>query len=149
MDAYQPENAPEIGPSTPLAPAWRRWTAHAIDITIVLVVFALFLAPVIVSYSRSGSSSLLRASAWVYVAVFVVLGVSMARGKKKQRTYLTVGMNIMNVHPVREGRTLRFFDGRQLPADENERRGRAMAAIAIPMMLLGVVFLVFELISYL
>lgn len=106
--------APELDPSTPLAPRWRHWVAHSIDLTVVLIVFALFLAPVIVVYSRGGrTSGLLKGSAWVYVVVFVGLAASMARGRK------------------------------------HERRGLAMALIAFPVMLLGVAFFVFELMSYL
>lgn len=140
----------EVDASTPFASRWRRWVAHSIDITIVLIVFALFFAPVIVVYSRSGQASgLLKGSAWVYVAVFVGLALSMARGRKSERRYVTVGMNVMNLQPVKSGRTLRCLDARHLPDAGDERRGRAMALIAFPVMLLGVAFFVFELLSYL
>jgi|WetSurMetagenome_2_1015567.scaffolds.fasta_scaffold22409_6 hypothetical protein len=134
----------------PLAPRWRRWAAHSIDLTIVLIVLALFLAPVIVVYSHGGPvSGLLKGSAWVYVGVFVGLALSMARGRKDERRYVTVGMNVMNLQPARVGRTMRCVDGRNLPDVGNERRGRSMALIAFPVMLLGVAFFVFELVSYL
>jgi hypothetical protein len=132
------------------APRWRRWAAHSIDLTIVLIVLALFLAPVIVVYSRGGHvSGLLKGSAWVYVAVFVGLALSMTRGRKRERRYVTVGMNILRLQPSKTGKTLRCVDGRNLPDAGDERRGRAMALIAFPVMLIGVAFFVFELLSYL
>jgi hypothetical protein len=118
----------------------------------VLVVFALFLTPVIALYSRDGSSSTaLRVSAWVYVAVFVGLGVSLAGGKRQRLLNVTVGMNIMNIRPVRTGKAYRFVSRRSGPetGGENERHGMAMVAVAVPVMLLGVAFVIFELFAYL
>jgi hypothetical protein len=149
-DQAQVAPEPAVDPPTPFAPRWRRWVAHAIDLAIVLIVLSLFLAPVIVVYSRGGHvSGLLKGSAWVYVAVFVGLAMSMARGRKQERSYVTVGMNVMNLQPLKTGRTLRCVDARHLPDAGGERRGRAMALVAFPVMLLGVAFFVFELLSYL
>jgi hypothetical protein len=143
----------EIPPADPCilpAPRWRRWVAHSIDLSIVVMVLALFLAPVIVVYSRGGQvSGLLKGSAWVYVAVFVGLALSMTRGRKRERRYVTVGMNIMKLQPSKTGKTLRCVDARNLPDAGDERRGLSMALIAFPVMLLGVAFFVFELLSYL
>jgi hypothetical protein len=140
----------EVDVFTSLAPRWRRWVAHSIDLTIVLIVFSLFFAPVIVVYGRGGHvSGLLKGSAWVYVAVFVGLAVCMARGRKQERRYVTVGMNVMNLQPLKTGRTLRCVDARHLPDSGDERRGLAMALVAFPVMLLGAAFFVFELLSYL
>ena len=147
----KPQSAPAFAadPCTLFAPHWRRWVAHAIDLTIVLIVLALFLGPVIVVYGRGGQTSgLLKGSAWVYVAVFVGLALTMARGRKSERRYVTVGMNVMNLQPVKSGRTLRCVDARHLPDAGDERRGRAMALVAFPVMLLGIAFFVFELMSY-
>ncbi len=138
--------------STPAAPPWRRWVAHAIDLVIVLEVVALFLTPVVTLYSRDGSpSALLRASAWVYVAVFVALGVSIARDRKRRRRYVTIGMSILDLEPARIGSDVRMVSRASLPEDamRYERHGLAMAAVAAPAMLVGCAFIVFELIAYL
>jgi hypothetical protein len=145
-------DAPTFDLSIPPAPAWRRWLAHSIDLTIVLVVFALFLTPVIALYSRDASASTsLRVSAWVYVAVFVGLGVSLARGKRQQLLHVTVGMSIMDIRPVRTGKAYRFVSRQSGPetGGEDERHGMAMVAVAVPVLLLGAAFFVFELFAYL
>jgi hypothetical protein len=153
FDARQNQaDTPAFDPSTPLAPRWRRLLAHSIDLTIVLVVLALFLTPIIALYGRGGSSSAaLTASAWVYVAVFVGLGASLTRGRNRQRTYVTVGMNIMNIRPVRMNKAIRFVSRESVPdaGYEAERHGLAMAGIAAPMLLLGIAFVIFELFAYL
>ena len=135
----------------PSAPCWRRVVARAIDLTVVAIIFALFLAPILITRSEAGSS-LLKASAWVYVAVFVALAVGMVvaktRGWRRRQEYVTVGMSIMDLRAVQVGRALRLVEGRYLPPVEGEKRGRAAAATIVPLIVLGVVFLLFELVSY-
>jgi hypothetical protein len=140
---------PALDPSTPVAPRWRRGVARAIDLAVVLVVFSLFLTPVIAVYSGGGSPSVfLRASAWVYMAVFVALALSLVRGRNRQRRYLTVGMNIMDLRPVKMGKVTRFVRDQHLHEGDGERHGLAMVAVALPLIVLGVAFFVFELIAY-
>ena len=143
--------APEAGPVPPKAPFRRRCLAHAIDLTIVVIVLALFLLPVLVTHART-SSPLLKASAWVYLGVFVilvaVLGFTKARGWRRRTQYVTVGMSIMDVRALRVGETTYLVDSGYLPTVEGLKRGRAAATAALPLILLGVVFLIFELISY-
>jgi len=57
-------------------------------------------------------------------------------------------MSIMDVRALRVGDTTRLVDSRYLPAVEGLKRGRAAATAALPLILLGLVFLIFELISY-
>lgn len=57
----------------------------------------------------------------------------------------------MSIRPVREGKAMRFVARESAPdtGEEAERHGLAMAAVAAPAMLLGVGFIVFELLAYL
>ena len=134
------------------APAWRRRVARAIDLAIVAVVFALFLTPIVAAHAHGESISwLLGASAWVYVGVFVVLAAVWTAGRNRRperRPYITAGMSIMALYPLRDGRATRLVCSRGLPKAEGEKWGRAAVAILVPLLLAGAVFLVIELVAY-
>lgn len=134
------------------APAWRRRVARAIDLVIVAAVFALFLTPIVAARAHGESISWpLGASAWVYVGVFVVLAAVWMAGrnrKPERRPYVTAGMSIMALYPLRDGRTTRLVCSRGLPEAEGEKRGRAAVAVVVPLLLAGAVFLVIELVAY-
>ena len=133
----------------PEAPAWRRCVARAIDLFTVVVVFALFLTPVIATRLRP-ASPLLKASAWVYVAVFVALVLSLLFTKRdRRRRHVTVGPSIMDLHPVLVGKRTRLVRTQYVPNAAPEKRGRAAAAVILPLILLGAAFVAFELIAYL
>jgi hypothetical protein len=144
--------------AVPEAPAWRRRVALGIDLAAVLVVFALFLTPVIAVYAGRGpASSLLQVSAWVYVAIFVGLAVRLVAERTGERArrkltqpYVTVGTSIMDLYPVGTDRARRLVRRTDLPAGEaeNEKRGRATALVAVPAFLVGVAFVVVELLAY-
>ncbi len=132
----------------PRAPRWRRWIARSIDLTVVAIALALFLTPVVATHETQ-ASWILKASAWVYVAVFVGLALSFALQKRNRpQQYVTVGMSIMDLRPFRVGKTIRLVLNCYLPKIEGEKRGRAAAATVLPLMLLGILFIVFEVISY-
>lgn len=133
----------------PEAPAWRRRVARAIDTLAALVVFALFLTPVIAVQShRESAASLLEASAWIYTAVFVALAVVWVAGRRHRRPYVTVGMSIMNLFPLRTGKTVRLVHSEHAPASENDMRGRPAVTVAVVLILAGVVFFIFELLAF-
>lgn len=145
---------PLSGAAASEAPLWRRYVARAIDLTIVLLVFALFLTPVI-AVDRRAASSLVKISAWVYVAVFVVLALFMIRTKTRRprhwQDHVTVGMSIMDIRTVRTGQSTRIVRGVHAQGTQEAgeaKRGRAAVAAALPLIVLGLVFLLFELISY-
>jgi len=123
--------------------------AHAIDIVAALAVFALFLTPVIAVQSRRESAgSLLEVSAWIYAAIFVVLAIVWVAGRRRRRPYVTVGMSIMSLFPLRTGRTVRLVHSEHVPASENDMRGRSAVTVAIVLILAEAVFFIVELLAF-
>jgi len=142
------EEAQALGP-LPEAPAWRRRVARAIDTVAALAVFALFLTPVIAVQShREPVASLLETSAWIYAAIFVALAIVWVAGRRRRRPYVTVGMSIMNLFPLRTGKTVRLVCNEHAPASENDVRGRSAVTVAVVLILAGVVFFIFELLAF-
>jgi hypothetical protein len=135
----------------PRAPLWRRSVARTIDLTVVFIAFALFLTPVIATHTRP-ASSLLRASGWVYLGVFVALAVTLAlsktRGRRLRHEYVTVGMSIMDLRPLPIANSTRIVRGRYLPETEGAKRGRAAALIIVPLIVLGLALFLFELAAF-
>jgi hypothetical protein len=111
-------------------------------------VLALFLTPVIAVELQDEPARILRISAWLYVAVFVLLGFSWIARRKRDKAYVTVGMSIMNLCPVRVGSRLRLISGDLIPATKTEKRGRAAARVALMVILAAVVFLILEVMAY-
>jgi hypothetical protein len=139
----------------PDAPAWRRRLARTIDLIAVLAVLALFLTPMIAVQAHHGSDSpLLEVSAWVYVAVFVLLAVCLGVGKvlgaREHHAYVTVGLSIMDLYPLRVGRTTRLVSRTDVPDTwiQDEKRGQAAVRVALPVFVVAVIFFVVELISF-
>jgi hypothetical protein len=135
----------------PRAPLWRRSVARTIDLTVVLIAFALFLTPVIATHARP-ASPLLRASGWVYLGVFVALAVTLAlsktRGRRLPHEYVTVGMSIMDLRLLPLANSTRIVRGRYLPEIEGAKRGRAAALTIVPLIVLALALFLFELAAF-
>jgi len=129
----------------PRASVARRSVAHAIDLLIVAVVFAVFLTPVVAVYSGQGpSTTLLKIAAWVYVAIFVLLALAWFAGKRRRQTYVTAGMSTMDLYPLRIDGVTTLVSGEHVPEMGDSKRGRAAAVLVLPLILVGAVFVAFE-----
>lgn len=87
----------------------------------------------------------------MYVTIFALLAVSWMAGrarKGRRRPYVTVGMSMMDLYPLRVGEATRIVRSPHLPELESQKRGRAALAIALPVIVLGVIFVLVELIAY-
>ncbi|MBN1628898.1 MAG: hypothetical protein JW990_03970 [Thermoleophilia bacterium] len=96
------------------APAWRTRLALVMDLVAALAVLTLFVTPCVAVWGYEGpAASTLRTFGWVYLGVLIVLATAWTLKKKRQRRYVTIGMSIMDVRPLRvegEVRLVRRLD---------------------------------------
>lgn len=135
--------------SAPKAAAWRRRVACAIDVVAALAVFSLFLTPVTAAQGHGPTAaSFLRVLAWAYLGVFVVLAVSWVWKKRRQRQYVTIGMSIMGLRPVRLGQATRMVHVAHVPGAATGLSRRVAAAVGMPLIVAAIGLLIYELIVY-
>jgi len=131
------------------APAWRRRVARAIDLVAALAVFALFLTPVVTVQSYGGpAASTLKTFGWVYLGVLLFLGVVWALKRRRQQHYLTIGLSIMDVRPVRVDETVCLVRTADAPYSEKGMSARAACLVGGLLIVLAAGLLAYEVILY-
>ena len=131
------------------APRWRRRVARTIDAVAALAVLSLFITPVIALQGYDApAASALKVLGWVYLGVFVGLAVAWVFKKRHQPEYLTVGMSIMKLRPMRTGQAPRLVQDPRISEPGRHLSARLAAAAGVPLILLLIGLFVYELVLY-
>lgn len=143
------ENDPDGGVDLLLhAPAWRCRLARVIDAVAALAVLSLFLTPMIAVQGYDAAPPVLKGLAYVYLGAIVVLAFVWGFKRRHQREYVTIGMSIMELRPVRTGQVTRLVQRPRVVGGGTGLSTRLAAAVGMPLMLLAIGFLVYELVVY-
>jgi hypothetical protein len=131
------------------APAWRRRVALTIDLVAAFAVFTLFVAPAVAVQGYVGSAaSTLKAFGWVYLGVLAVLAVVRAIKRKRQRRYVTIGLSIMDIRPIRVDETVRMVRTLDAPHPGRDVPPRVAAMAGGLLIVLAAALLIYEVILY-
>jgi hypothetical protein len=123
------------GPALPLAPAWRRWAAHAVDVAIWTAVF-LFAAAVPVTIYFWGPAARTSLGSlnplWLVLLWFLVAAVAAAAAwwairQRRQWGHTTTGMRALGLRRIQVGQTTRIVKRLDVPGLIQERRPRVLA----------------------
>lgn len=141
----------ETGPSGGMmeAPAWRRRVALALDLAAALSVFALFLVPFIAVQTYGGpAASTLKTFGWAYLGVMIVLAFAWAIKKKRRQRYVTIGLAIMDIRPVRVDDRVYAVRTCDAPDSGGGMSVRAASIVGGLLMVLAAGLLVYEAMLY-
>ncbi len=118
------------------APGWSRWAAVALDGGRWLVLLWILVAMPFGLFGYSGP--ILMAIGWLYVAAVCALAVWWWGWKRRQRGYVTAGMNIMGLRRVRVGDTVRLVRATDL-GEPKRGKGELASSVAWAFVILLIV----------